>query len=64
MKLDDAKLLIRSKGLEMYDMGNNNYSLQFRGEKLGSVSLIEGTSDEYRLEFDSIRLSELKRASG
>ena len=55
MKLDDAILLTRTKyHLQMFDEGNKNYTLMTHDcKRVGSVSLIEGTEDEYIIEIDS-----------
>ena len=60
MKLDDVKLLVREKyHLQMFDDGNENYALMNLNDKrVGSVSLIKGTKDEYRLEIDSLKLND------
>jgi hypothetical protein len=61
MKFDDARLLARSRGMAIFDLGNNTYKLAsvITGEKVGSVGPINGTSDEYFFEYDSIKINKI-----
>ena len=58
MKVEDAINFARLYHFEMFNIGNDNYSLYFSGECIGKVYR---KNNEFIFEFDGARVADLKR---
>ena len=61
MKIDDTKKELKERGMEIYDRGNGNYAIRYKGMQVGRLISCGSSSCQYTMEINLLELEKAHR---